>query len=437
MTNIALIVLDTLRYDAFEEHFDWHPGIRFDNAWSTSHWTVPAHASLFTGKYASEVGIYAGAQTFDCKEPLLAEQLSDSGYTTRAFSANPNISSTFQGDRGFDQFERSWRLEGMDEKLFDWDDFIARTRGEGPSRFLKALQECVTSDCKTLASLRHGIQLKLRDTQLGHGAKDDGISSALNLVRETKFEDNEFLFMNLMEAHTPYDPPSEWKTVDVELDGLVATMDEPDYPVEEIQQAYDDSVRYLSHMYEKVFNELKKDFDVIITLSDHGELLGEHDAWEHLYGIYPEVTRVPLTIYAGDDDISRRNESVSLLDVHKTVLEVGNIYSDGKGRDIRNAVGDGEYLVESHGLPERNKKALYGRGFDELEFLDEWLHGIVNARYYGYETYDDFEERGQPIYDNPRERISKLDANLEKRVNSKDENIDEKVMDQLADLGYA
>lgn len=84
MTNIALVVLDTLRYDSFEDYFDWLPGTRFDNAWSTSHWTVPVHASLFTGKYASEVGIYAGAQTFDCEEPLLAERLSKAGYMTRA-----------------------------------------------------------------------------------------------------------------------------------------------------------------------------------------------------------------------------------------------------------------------------------------------------------------------------------------------------------------
>lgn len=55
--NIALIVLDTLRKDSFDEHFDWLPGRRFENAWAPSHWTVPVHASLFTGHYPSEVGV--------------------------------------------------------------------------------------------------------------------------------------------------------------------------------------------------------------------------------------------------------------------------------------------------------------------------------------------------------------------------------------------
>lgn len=161
---------------------------------------------------------------------------------------NPNISSIFQGDRGFTHFECSWRLKGMDENLFDWDNFIARTHGEGPTRYLRAFKECITGDCKTLPSLQHGLRLKVRDTRFEYGVEDNGISSALELVQETKFGDDEFLFINLMEAHTPYDPPTEWKTVNVELDGLVATMGEPDYPTEDILQAYEDSVQYLLHM---------------------------------------------------------------------------------------------------------------------------------------------------------------------------------------------
>jgi hypothetical protein len=59
VTRIALIVLDTLRKDAFDRHFDWLPGRRFEHAFSTANWTTPAHASLFTGWYASEVGVHA------------------------------------------------------------------------------------------------------------------------------------------------------------------------------------------------------------------------------------------------------------------------------------------------------------------------------------------------------------------------------------------
>lgn len=56
MGNIALVVLDTLRKDLFDAHFGWMPGERFEHAWSTTHWTAAAHASLFTGLYPSEAG---------------------------------------------------------------------------------------------------------------------------------------------------------------------------------------------------------------------------------------------------------------------------------------------------------------------------------------------------------------------------------------------
>ncbi|WP_265108319.1 sulfatase-like hydrolase/transferase [Halosolutus halophilus] len=460
MTNVALVILDTLRDDAFEEHFDWLPGRRFDRAWSTSHWTVPAHASLFTGRYASEVGVYAGAQTFDCPERLLAERLRSAGYTTRAFSANPNLSPVFDADRGFDQFELSWRLEHHGEDLFDWDGFIAETREHGPERYAIALKEVLLGDSRTLPSLKHGAKLKLRDTPLARHVEhvDDGASTALELVRDAAFGDDEFLFLNLMEAHSPYDPPPEWKTVDVDVDGLAASLGEPTDDPADLERAYDDCVRYLSHVYERIFASLRESFDVIVTVSDHGELLGEHGGWEHLSGIYPELARVPLSIYDARDgaveDVTHDDRSVSLMDVHETVLAAADLESDpdARGRDLtdpdrlesadRNGSDDGfrgcEVLVEYHGLPERHLDALRRNGFEDLEYRTRWLDGIALGDYFGYETFDGFEEWGEPPYEDPRARLRDLVDALDRRTDvEEDRELDESVMRQLEDLGYA
>lgn len=97
MTNVAVVVLDTLRKDTFDEHFDWLTGRWYDRAYSTSHRTVPAHASLFTGQYASEVGVGGSVERLVHEGPGLGE----SGSTTRAFSANPYVSGQFEYDRGF------------------------------------------------------------------------------------------------------------------------------------------------------------------------------------------------------------------------------------------------------------------------------------------------------------------------------------------------
>ena len=80
--SVAIVVLDTLRKDTFDRYFEWVEGTVFDNAYSTSHWTVPAHASLITGKYGSEVGVHGKSRMFDYPGDTIVEKLQESGYTT-------------------------------------------------------------------------------------------------------------------------------------------------------------------------------------------------------------------------------------------------------------------------------------------------------------------------------------------------------------------
>lgn len=149
MASVALVVLDTLRKESFDRHFDWLPGLRFESAWSTSAWTVPVHGTLFTGLYPSEAGVYAKAEALDYEGPVLAERLSQKGCTTRAFSANAYVSPPFDFDRGFDVFETNWRGRWGRDDVFEWGEFISKTQGEGPTRYLRALYECVTGDVDT------------------------------------------------------------------------------------------------------------------------------------------------------------------------------------------------------------------------------------------------------------------------------------------------
>lgn len=438
MTNVALVVLDTLRKDSFDEHFDWLPGVRFENAWSTSHWTVPAHASLFTGQYASEVGVYAGAKSLDVETPVLAERLAESGYTTRAFSGNVNVSKQFQYNRGFDQFEGSWRLEALEENVFNWDGFISRTQDEGPTRYLRALWACVTEDCETVPSLRRGALLKLRDLGIGTETRDDGAHSALELVRETEFGENEFFFCNLMEAHTPYDAPEEYRTVESpDVRGLEMTLTGFDGDGDAIRQAYADEVRYLSDMYRRIFDELRRDFDVVVTVSDHGEMLGEDGIWEHLYGLYPPLTHVPLTVWTGEDGRSSRDDCVSLLDVHATVLAQAGLDTGGsRGRDLCSELDDREWLTEYHGISEGRHRSLESQGIDDVDFLDQWLTGFVSGPYYFHETYDGHEAYGPPPYDDPAGHLDEMVSGIERRRVSEDEEMSASVRQQLEDLGY-
>ena len=103
--NLVLIVLDTARVDhtsvygyektttPFLERFAAE-GTRFDRAYSTSCWTLPAHASMFTGQLPGVHGANNVNKRLVADTPLLADLLTRSGYQTVGFSRNPWISDT-------------------------------------------------------------------------------------------------------------------------------------------------------------------------------------------------------------------------------------------------------------------------------------------------------------------------------------------------------
>lgn len=450
--NIAVVVLDTLRRDAFDEQFDWLPGCRFEQAWAPGNWTVPVHASLFTGRPPVELGVHAKHQTLDCPEPTLAELLADAGYRTRAFSANVNISPVFQFDRGFEEFQGSWRLAGMDSNVFDWETFIAQNQSRGPSRYLTALQQVFFGDVDTVGSLQRGLDIKLRDLGLRSKPPDDGAGTALDMVQSSRFGDEEFLFLNLMEAHAPYDPPAEYQSEIPGLEGrdwttynalLATATGHPPEPAtaDALRQAYDDSVRYLSDIYADIFAELTDAFDIVITLGDHGELFGEYDAWQHAYGLYPELTHVPLVVSGDAIETGSTDTVVSLTDVFHTVCQLAAVSdcdperalvdSDGQPREETRPV-----YTEYHGVNSRNREAVEGAGYDSEPYDDQLFGAADGDGQYGYQTRDGF-----VAPESHREELESLVesyiSSVETRTLGADDDLPESVKRQLEDLGYA
>lgn len=444
MANIALVVLDTLRKDAFDEYFSWHPGVRFENAYSTSGWTVPAHATMFTGRYPSEAGVVAKSKMLTPDRPVLAEVLSSEGYTTRGFSANANISDAFQFTRGFDEFHHSWRGRRHEEHMFDWSEFISRTRDRGWSRFPLAIKEVIASENDTLASLRMGVRMKARDLGLNSFAgKDDGAQKALELVKNASFGTDEFLFLNLMEVHTPYEPPDEYKTVDIdENPSFGDTMfDGPNEDPEVIRQAYNDCARYLSDMYEKIFDELVNDFDFVLTVSDHGEMFGRDGIWAHNLGVYPELVRVPLSIYSGSERTVSHDETVSLLDIYSTVLAIAGKDTETAGRNLLSVSTSEQYLIERHGLRASRLETLTESGYDRetIERYDEPRYGVACADgTYGWEGRETFMSSSDSDHRELRERISRTRSDLDTADidHGPNEELPEDVRNRLEELGY-
>jgi Sulfatase len=114
--NVLLIVWDTVRAANLSLHGYERPttpnlerlagrGVRFDLAFSTSSWTLPAHASLFTGHWPHELGVGWKSPLRD-DVPTLAGYLASHGYDTAGFAANLDYCSRETGlARGITHYE--------------------------------------------------------------------------------------------------------------------------------------------------------------------------------------------------------------------------------------------------------------------------------------------------------------------------------------------
>lgn len=431
--NIAVVVLDTLRKDTFEEHFDWLPGTRIDRAYSTANWTAPAHGSLFTGQYPREICVTSKNQYFNPDHPPLPVQLSDAGYTTRAFSANTNITGHFNFDQGFSEFYTPPSIEFLtSNELFDWGEL---KHTEGLKNKIRSIYKLFRSK-DTVRSLYAAIRYARSE---GTPGKYGGTKEAIETIKNINFGTDEFLFLNLMEAHEPYRVPNEYQRcpepdmTDSVGDLLLGTPNG-----ELVQRSYQDAARYLSDIYNDLFELLNEEFDMIVTLSDHGELLGEHGAWAHEFGVYPELIEIPL-VFSGEGSVSDPNEPVSLVDVYQTVAEFAGVKTHTSTRGI-SLTSDKETtgcrLAEYSGLrPSTLKRIEKSHDSTTADSYDSELRGIADGEGYWYETLDGTEGPKS----NPNPSVSKrLDRNFKQieTAEADEQTIPDTVQKQLENLGY-
>jgi len=136
--DVVLVTLDTTRADrlgsygydqAHTEHLDALAarGRRYDRAYSTLPLTIPAHASIFTGKYPPELGIRSnGKGVLQDGEQTLAEVFQEAGYATGAAVAAFVTTDVWGFDQGFESFRdeipisrQFWRSERSGEEVVD------------------------------------------------------------------------------------------------------------------------------------------------------------------------------------------------------------------------------------------------------------------------------------------------------------------------------
>jgi arylsulfatase A-like enzyme len=294
--NVLLVTLDTTRADRLTLYGHARPtspnldtlgreSIVFENAYSTSSWTLPAHASLFTGKFPSSHGVRhdpegplvladaiqapqgVRARPMHPDEETLARILSRAGYTTAGFVGGPWLIREFGLGAGFEL----------------WDD--------------------------------SGIA-----DNAGRRARD--VSDAALAWLDGGAREPFFLFLNYFDPHAPYLPPPEW-AVSFLPQGL-----RPD-PLSAAQAPalYDAEILYMDHELGRVLSWLRErgvfERTLVVVTSDHGELLGERGDWGHERFLWEPLVRVPLLVKPPGEERPGRRERrrVSLVDLLPLILE--------------------------------------------------------------------------------------------------------------------
>lgn len=343
--DVVLMSLDTVRWDRTtlaDATLRTTPalaalaegGAVFTSAFSTAPWTLPSHASVFTGIYPDRTGTSFSYASMPAGCPTIAEAFRAAGYETIALTGGGFVMPEFGFARGFE------RYVACDPAYPDPD--YAKTRGDLPDLVSQARNSRATLD-----------------EILGH-------------VRGPRARPV-FLFVHTYAAHNYTAPPSVLRELGAPepqipnlLQGVSTTRltryvrqvpQPPDAPqfMARAKFLYDCAVRTADHLVERVSTALSSsgrlDRSWIAVFSDHGEELFERGEIGHGRLLYDELLHVPLLIRGPGVDARRVDDLVSLVDVLPTLFELtGMTHAEGApALDGRSLVP----LLRGQGLPPR------------------------------------------------------------------------------------
>jgi arylsulfatase A-like enzyme len=342
--NVLLVVMDTVAAG----HLSLHGynrvtsttltelagrGIRFDSARAASSWTLPSHATMFTGRWLHELSV-GWLTPLDQKHPTLAEFLGDRGYATAGFVANTFYCGSSSGlARGFTQYHDFFfpeltalkkavlvirALDGFQTIVYFAEDWLEST---GLFPYVERFWRALDTDRKGAAEVNREL--------LGW------------LASRTQPERPFFAFLNYFDAHYPYqlqpgrlhrfgfEPTDNYQRILIQrwwdLDKTTLSPDGVAFATD----AYDDCVADLDEQLGKLVDELGQrgilETTWLIIASDHGESFGEHPGvFIHGGSLYDTELHVPLLIIPPRSNVSRQsvNEPVSLRDLAATIIEL-------------------------------------------------------------------------------------------------------------------
>ena len=375
--DIVFIVLDTHRADRLScygyprdttPHMDEFAGgaTLFERAIVPAQWTIPSHASLFTGEYPTT---HMATQIYDTlggDQVTLAELLNRNGYATVGFCNNPLLGIVQNGlDRGFEEF---YNYGGAVPNPPDISKSRPRLVGRLFESYVRLMRRITVPIQNQFAHnhllLRISMNPFVASLWLRHAHfKGNTTRSLRDVVGYMRIQRSAeprrplFVFVNLMETHLPYWPPprfiqkfAPYYRREREARDFMHYYNTQAYrwmipitqPFSEmadrtLNDLHDAEVAYQDHLLRRLFDYLNepdvRDNTLVIITSDHGEGMNHHNFVGHSLVAYDDLLHVPLIIrYPRLYPAGKRVSSlVSTRRLFHSVLEAAGVLPNGNG----------------------------------------------------------------------------------------------------------
>jgi arylsulfatase A-like enzyme len=351
--NILLVVMDSVAADHLGLYGYDRPtsptidelanrGIRFASAQATASWTLPSHASVFTGRWPHELS--AGWYTpLDSSYPVLGEVMGSQGYATAGFVGN--------------QWYCGWD-SGLARGFTVYRDYLF------PQLTAFGMAVLVNRSSAWLTSVVEFLDQQLRIPAVGpYGRYAAGLFKGKRI--EAAMVNELFLhwlssqakpgqparpffaFLNFADAHYPYQIPAlglqrfgsrPRNAYEMDLIKNWWVLDKQRLPPQDLALArdgYDSGIAHIDEYLGRLFDELSRRGTLertwVIITADHGESFGEHaGVYCHGTSLYQTEVHVPLLIIppaGGGSSPHVVSETVSLRDLAATVVDIAGLKS--------------------------------------------------------------------------------------------------------------